>query len=394
LRYGNADTLKGQTATADLLGPMLLRGTATRTRQQIEDELDKLNTTLNIGGQPGVLTVSLSSKKKYLPDALKLLGEVLRSPAFPAAEFEIVKRESYENTLKGITEPQMLAMTELRRKLAPYGKDDARYVPTLEETLAIEKAVTLDQVKALYEAQLGSQAGELAVVGAFDPDTTLSQIDAFLKGWANKVPYARLTREYKPVTAGTQTINTPDKANAIFLGALSLNVSDSDPEYAALVVGNYLLGSAPLASRLSNRVRGKDGLSYGVMSQVEASSLDKVGALIVFAICNPNNMPKVDAAILEEVTKFVKEGVSASELEEAKKAYVQNLKTMRANDGALAGQLVKSLQSGRTFDYYADLEKKVEALQPGDIKKAFDKAVDAGKLSIIQAGDLKKAEKK
>jgi zinc protease len=254
--------------------------------------------------------------------------------------------------------------------------------------------VTLEQVKALYDSQLGSAAGELAIVGAFEAEPVLAQIDGFLKGWANKVPYTRMPREYKEVKPGTETIQTPDKANAIFLAALSLNVSDSDPEYAALVVGNYLLGSAPLASRLSNRVRGKDGLSYGVMSQVEASSLDKVGALIVFAICNPANMPKVDAAILEEVTKFVKEGVSASELEEAKKAYVQNLKTQRANDGALAGQLVKSLQSGRTFQYYADLEKKVEALQPGDIKKAFDKAVEAGKLSIIQAGDLKKTDSK
>jgi zinc protease len=173
-------------------------------------------------------------------------------------------------------------------------------------------------------------------------------------------------------------------------------LNDSDPDYAALTVGNYLLGSAPLASRLSNRVRGKDGLSYGVMSMVNASPVDKAGMFIIFAITNPKNMGKVDAAIAEEVAKFIKEGVSGSELEEAKKAYIQAEKGGRASDGALARQLSTSLFAGRTFEYYAELERKIEALQPGDVKRAFDKLVEQKKLVVIQAGDFetKPTEKK
>jgi len=92
----------------------------------------------------------------------------------------------------------------------------------------------------------------------------------------------------------------------------------------------------------------------------------------------------------EELKKFLTEGMSASELEEVKKAFIQTQRGRRANDGALAGQLINGLYAGRTFEYYAELEKKIEALQPGDIKKAFDKLIDQKKLVIIQAGDLDK----
>ena len=198
-----------------------------------------------------------------------------------------------------------------------------------------------------------------------------------------------------PMTGSVEKINTPDKANALYVAGLSMELNDADPEYAQLTVGNYLLGASPLSSRISNRVRGKDGLSYGAGSQVVASPLDKNGIFMIFAITNPMNIGKVDAAIGEEVAKFIKEGVSASELEEAKKAWIATQKGARASDPALAGQLAGALHANRTMTYYSELEKRVEMTQPGDVKKAFDKLIDQKKLAIVQAGDFdKKPEKK
>ena len=87
---------------------------------------------------------------------------------------------------------------------------------------------------------------------------------------AAKVPYKRVEQPSKATVGGVETFLTPDKANAFYVAGIGFPVSDSDPDYAALEIGNYVLGAAPLASRLSNRVRGKDGLSYGVMSVVQA----------------------------------------------------------------------------------------------------------------------------
>jgi zinc protease len=283
----------------------------------------------------------------------------------------------------------MLAVQALRRKLNSYPKTDIRYVPTIEEASESLKACTLDQVKQLYADLMGSGTGELAIVGDFDPEPTLKVLDDALKGWKAKTPYTRIDRPAKPLAEGsTEKINTPDKANAVYLAGLTFPLTDADPEYAPLVIGNYILGAAPLASKLSNRVRGKDGLSYGVGSQAMASPIDQSGQFMIFAITNPKNMEKVDAAIAEEVAKFLKDGVSASELEEAKKAYLASQKGQRANDAALASQLSGALFAKRTFQYYADLEKKIEALQPADIKAAMDKLIQQKKLTIVEAGDF------
>lgn len=396
LRLGNEQSLKGQNAAFDFLGPMLTKGTKNKTRQQIKDEFDKLKATVSISTDGdrglGLMTVSVQTKREHLPAVLKLLGEVLREPSFPEKEFDILKKEELDGLEKGKTEPQMLAVNALMRKMSPYPKDNVRYVPTLEEATERLKAATVADVKKLYEEQLGSGAGELVLVGDFDPAATLEQAGAFLKGWKATVAYKRIDRPYVPTKGEVLAIDTPDKANAFYVTVQTMEIKDNDPEYAPLAVGNYLLGEAPLASRISNRVRGSGGLSYMAMSQVAAGSVDKSGGFITIAITNPKNLDKVDTMMTDEVGKFLKEGVSASELEEGKKAWLAAKRQERASDSTLASQLAGGLFVGRTMTYYSDLEKQVEKMEPGDIKKAFDKLVDPKRMVVIKAGDLKKKD--
>jgi len=389
LRFGSAESLKGKVAAADFIGEMLMRGSKNKNRQEIKDGFDKLNARVSISSDLGILSINVQTKRANLPETLALLKEVLRDPTFPASEFDLYKREVLESVEKSKTDPQALSGNAFRRKLSPYGKDDVRYTPSIEESIDLLKSVTVDQVKDLYTEQVGG-LGQLAVVGDFDTDEALKQVGLIVEGWKSKTPFKRIEKPAQPVTGGTEKILTPDKPNAVYIAGLPLPLMDKDPEYPALVIGNYILGAAPLASRLSNRVRGKDGLSYGVGSQAQVSAMDKGGVFLMFAITNPVNMAKVDTAIAEELTKFLKEGVSASELEEAKKAYLQTLKGQRASDSALARDLSNGLYIGRTFDHFTQLEKKIEALEPADIQKAFDKYVKPKDLIIIQAGDLMK----
>ena len=398
LRVGNETSLAGKNAAFDFLGPLMLRGTKSKTRQQIKDEFDKMKATVSVATDGdrsiGLIAVSVQTKRENLPAVLKLLGEVLREPTFPEAEFDLLKRESLDELEKGKTEPTLLASNAIQRKMSGYPKGDVRYVPTLDEATERLKACTVDDVRKLYAEQVGSGAGELAIVGDFDPTAAVAQLDGILKGWKAATAYTRIERKAMPTAGGVEKINTPDKANALYVAGLTMELSDADPEYAPLTVGNYLLGASPLSSRISNRVRGKDGLSYGAGSQVAASPVDKRGVFMIFAITNPKNIDKVDAAVAEEVGKFLKDGVSASELEEAKKAWIAGQKQQRADDETLAGQLAGALYAKRTMRYYADLEAQVEKTQPGDVKKAFDKLVDQKKLIIIQAGDFQKKDEK
>src|SRR5262249_49013283 len=211
-----------------------------------------------------------------------------------------------------------------------------------------------------------------------------------LKDWKTKTPYKRIERPAKTdVKGGKLIIETPDKANAMYAAGLMLALTDTDADNPALEVGNYLFGGAPLASRLSNRVRGKEGLSYGVASQYAADSQDKSARFIMFAICNPGNMEKVDAAISDELNKLLKGGVEKQDLDEAKKAYLEALKQRRSSDAQLTSLLQDGLHVGRTFAYYAEQEKKIEALTAEQVAEAFRKHIDPKKLVIVQAGDFK-----
>ena len=391
LRYGNEESLKGFTTAADFLGELMRRGTKDMTRQQLDDALDKLQARLSVSGSTGAISVSIQARRKSLPEVLTLLGKVLRQPSFPAEELDVLKRQQLEHLQQSLTEPGGLARRAFLRKLFPYPREDVRYTPTIEEEIDLVKGLKVDRLRQLYAEQVGGQHGELSVVGDFDPDAVTKQVGDLLKGWTNKIDYRHIARKAFPGIKGERSvIDTPDKANAVYISAETFVLKDSDPDYPALVLGNYLLGEAPLASRLSNRVRGKEGLSYGVGSQLNAGSLDPVGMFLIFAIYNPTNAAKVDKAINEVLDKFFKEGVTAKELEEGIKAYLKARKNSRSSDSGLASQLATMLRVGRTFAYEAAFEKKLEAVTPPQVQAAFRKHVELKRLVLIQAGDFKK----
>ncbi|HEY2253252.1 MAG TPA: insulinase family protein, partial [Planctomycetaceae bacterium] len=144
-----------------------------------------------------------------------------------------------------------------------------------------------------------------------------------------------------------------------------------------------------LSSRLGDRVRQKEGLSYGVGSNLSASSIDKRAAFAIFAICNPANMEKVKLAIDEELSRLLKDGVTEGELTRAKGGYLQAREVDRTDDRKLAGILANNLRAGRTMKYYSDLEQKIRAGTPAQVNDAFRKYIDPKRIVIFEAGDFK-----
>lgn len=390
LHYGNGESLLGKTSASQFVASLMAKGTKKHTRQQLEDELDKLKAKLSGSGLIGDAKFSIVAKRDTLPRVLALLAEILREPTFPAQEFDVLKRQLRDGLEEGRTDPTALASRAMQQKLNPFPKDNIRYVPSVDESIARLEAVTVDQVKAIYDEQLNGQNGELVAVGDFEPAEVLKQLEDALKDWKSEVAYKRIARPAVTTVKGqTDTILTPDKANAFWMAGMMLAMKDTDPDNAALEVGDFLFGGGSLSSRLGNRVRQKEGLSYGVRSQFSADPQDSSARFIMYAITNPTNIDKVDKAMLDEMDKMRKDGVDSKELEESQKAYLAQAKVRRSSDSALANMLQEGLQVGRTFEYYADLEKKVTELTPEAVTSAFRRYLDPKKLVIIKAGDFK-----
>jgi zinc protease len=407
LHYGNEDSLKGQTTAAQILPQLMLAGTKKHDRQALREELDRLGIRITSGrggfggrggrrggaGLPtlGQLTFSVEAKRSTLPTALQLLGEILREPAFPESEFQTFRRRLLAMSAMMRTEPTTLAANRLSRALASYGPDDVRYVPTPEENAKRLEAVTREQVMALYAKQLGATQGELAIVGDFDPEPTLAQVREILKDWKSDVPVRRIP-EMAPnnLTGSKADILTPDKANAIFVAGEAFPLKETDPEFAALRLGNFIFGGGTLVSRLGYRIREREGLSYGVTSTFTADARDPLARFTVNAITNPANIDRVEIAFREELRDFLTSGPTAKELSDAQKAYLEAQKVGRTGDAAIAGQIARNLRLGWTFAHARDQEQRIAALTPEEVKAAFRKYIDPNELVIIRAGDFKK----
>jgi zinc protease len=391
VRYGDEKSLFGKGAIASITGGTLMRGTKTKSRQQIQDEMDRLKAQISVSGGATSATASIETVEANLPGALRLALEILREPAFPDSEFETVKQQRIAAAEAGRSEPQSLAITEFQHRLNPYPRGDARYVSTADEQIEDLKKVTLDDVKKFHQQFYGASVGEFAVSGQFNAAEVAKLANELFGNWKSPGSYSRLTSNYKKVDPAAKKIETPDKQNAFFITGETLKMTDEDPDYPAMVMANYMFGGSGLGTRLSRRIRDKEGLSYGVQSQFGAPTKDDGANFLAVAISAPQNTPKVEASFRDELAKTLKEGFTADEVASAKKAWIQERMMGRTEDGSLVGLLAGRQRFDRTLKFDEALEAKVAALTPEQINAAFRKYVDPAGLLFIEAGDFKKA---
>jgi len=405
LRYGTAESLKGKVEAASFLSSLMLRGTKNLNHQQIQDALDKNFARLGggtggMGGRRmgrggggasvGTVSYSVQTKRANLPAVLEILRQVLREPTLPENEFAIMKNERLAELEQGRSDPMLQGMNHIQRLLSRYPATDVRYVPTIAEDIQRIKEVTVEDVRSLYRDYLGASHGEMTIVGDFEPSEVLSVLARTFEGWKNPQPYARVERPFQPGLKPTRaTISTPDKANASYFAGLTLEMKDSDPDYPALVAGNYILGGGSLSSRIADRLRQKGGLSYTAAANFAASPLDPSANLRIMAIYNPVNVAKVVSGVDEEVARILRDGVTAEELKRAKDGYLKQLEVSRTNDNLLASSLAENLFIGRTMQFDADLEAKIKALTVEDVNAALRKYIHPEQLSVVTAGDFK-----
>jgi zinc protease len=258
--------------------------------------------------------------------------------------------------------------------------------------VAAINSVKVDEVKKFHKDFYGASSATMSVVGDFDETEVTNLVTSLFGNWKNAKPYTRI--ETKPFAVKTinETFETPDKPNAFFVGAFNFEFRDDNPDYPALVLGNYMLGGGFLNSRLATRIRQKDGLSYGVGSQFNAGALDPVGSFLAYAIYAPENVSKLEAAFAEEINKVIAEGFTPEEIAAAKSGWSQSRTVSRAQDGGLAGTLNNYLFIDRDLQWDESIEKKVAELTPEQINNAMKKYISMDKINIIKAGDFANAK--
>jgi zinc protease len=391
LSYGNLENLKGLVPACEYLPILMARETKKLSYAEMQDELDRLRAQFNSEGTVGKAVFKISTKRDKFSEVLDLFGDILRNPRLSEKEMDVVRNRHLASIEKQKKDPNSLASLATRKRMYPYDNNDPRYIPSLAEESERTQKMTIGELENLHKNYLNGAHGEISIVGDFDEKETLEKLESIFNGWNAQQEYERL--EYHVVEGakpGIEKINTPGKANAMYFASTVLPKSDLDPDYPAMVIANFILGSGALSSRLGDRVRQQEGLSYGVRSGFQARSLDPRSAFYIYAICNPANMAKLDVVIQEEVVKLIQDGITEKELTNAVEGYLKGKEVSRTSDSQLAQILNNLLKTDRTMQYYTDLEKKIRSLSKEDVHKAFRNNIHPENFVITEAGDFNK----
>lgn len=388
LHFGDEESLAGRGTAGGMAGAMLMRGTELRTRQEIQDALDRLQAQGSVGGTPALATGQFQTTRDNVPEVLRLMAEIARRPAFPAEEFEVIRNQRIAGLEESSTDPQAVSQLELARRMEPWSPGHPNYTETFEEAIANLRSVTLEEAETFYREFWGPQNGSIVLVGDFDPEVVRTTIEEAFADWEPARPFERVATPFFDPEAENVEIETPDKANAILWARQNLELRDTDPDYAALLIASEMIGGGILNSRLADRIRNQEGLSYAVQAVISGHPVDANGQFLAVAIFAPENVDRVEAAMIEELEKVLAEGFTAEEFAAARQGWLESRQLARAQDASVAGAIGQNLYFGRTFADEQALEDRVRSLDLEEVNQAIRDRLDLSKLTIVKAGDF------
>ncbi|MEN8229770.1 MAG: pitrilysin family protein [Bacteroidota bacterium] len=392
LLNGDENSLTGKREISQITANMLMRGTVNLNREEIQDKINELKSSLYVSGSRYYVTGSIETTRSNYKEVLTLLEDVLKNPSFPVEEFEKLKTEMITNIEYQRKEPGAIASMELSRHINPYPSDDVRYVPTFDESIQRIKDLSIEDLKDFHKSFYGASNATCAIVGDFDLEETSKLIDDLFVSWESPVSFSAVKNQLHDVELMNKNFETPEKANAFFFGRQQFKFDPEHKDHPSLVMGFYLLGEG-FSSRLVKRIREQEGLSYGVGGSFEAHPIDKLATFNAYAIYAPENRDKLEEAFRDEIQKVVTEGFTDEEVAEGIKAWLEMRKVnQRAQDNFVVRRLSLYMEWGRDLFWDKKLEEDVSKLTAADVNKTMKKYLDLNKIHMSKAGDFAKSE--
>ncbi|MBV1774952.1 insulinase family protein [Burkholderiaceae bacterium DAT-1] len=395
LRIGDEKGLFGKKYVAEATASMLKRGAGKMSRQEIADKLDELKAKVAVADRLGsAVIVGFDTRRAQLPELIALLKDILRAPSFPEAELDRLKTEWITTIEEQRRQPDAIANNELGRSTQIWKKGDIRFTDSFDDQIAAIKAIKVADIKAFYQQFYGAASAQIALSGDFDAQSVRDDLKAAFGDWKAKSKFTRVADPFVATKAKELKYETPDKANANFLAALTIPLRDDSPETPALQIANRVFGGGGLKSRLADRLRQKEGISYGSGSGLSLNPHDANAVLFMYAIFAPQNLPKLQAGVKEELDRLIKDGITEQELAESKSGLLQSAQIGRTQDASLAAALANQLYVGRTMQYTADQEDKLKAVTVEQVNAVIRKYFKPEALVQVVAGDFANAAKK
>ena len=395
LPTGNIKSLKGYEQDFKLMGGLLYSGNAKYSKEQIASKLDQLKASVNVSTNTiGEISVGIKAVKQNLDATIDFVAELLATPKFDASEVDIDRKATITAKESDRNEPAAIAVATLRQALNGHPKGHPLAFQTLDEQIAGLNKITTKRLTKLHADHMTVANGHIGIVGDVNPAEFSAKLESKFARLNGKTKYQEMNSKLNDVKGIDSWIETPDKANSTLFIGHRIDLNKQHPDYFAAEVANAIFGGSGFASRLMQRIRVKEGYSYGTGSGLQVDFNEPQGMYYMRAIAAPENMKKVVEAYNEEVHKAKTEGFTQTEVENAIAGQLKSLRVSWSSDGYIAGLLADNKELNRDLAWYNLYEQKISTLTLEQVNAAFNKYIATEQLNIFTAGDFAKSAKK
>jgi zinc protease len=359
----------------------LMRGTKTRTFDQIYNELESVGASL--GFSSGVHTSGFNGRSlaEDLPLLLNLMADILMTPSFPKMEMEKLRAQlltGLQIRAQDTSDMASMVFDAILFKGHPYSRPEDGYPET------IQKIKRSDLVK-FHREYYGPRGMVIAIVGAVTAEDAVRQVKRALGGWQVKgqkdAPALPALKLLKKTISKHHHI--PGKSQSDMVIGTN-GPRRRDPEYMPASLGNNILGQFGMMGRIGDVVREKSGLAYYAYSSLSAGT--GPGSWEVSAGVNPQNVKKVTDLIKDELNRFMQDGITEEEFADSKANFIGRLPLSLESNGGVANALVNIERHQLGLDYYRRYSDLVNEVTREDVLKAARKFIDTNRLAIAVAG--------
>jgi len=376
----------GRRGSSALVASLLLRGTKMRSWEGIARELEDRG--MMLGFQPGRENASFAGRclAEDMQALLTLLAEVLRHPAFAPEQVELVRRAIDQDILRSEDETFDNAYYTGRDLLYGEGHPYAGRTSGTHESLA---SITAGDLISYHELSFRPGNTILAAVGDVQPEELRERVESLLGDWQGEgTPLDALlpgSPEAQPRPRGRVELPIANKNNATLL-AMRPGLSRDSPDYHAALLANHIFGG-DFMSRLNQRLRVREGLTYGAGSFMNAGR--GAGPWNLVAQVAPGQIDAAEKILLAEWARFAEKGVDEQELARGKAFLTGNHPVRLHSPMALAGALTDIAFYGLDYRLIEDFPAQIDALTLEDVNNAACRHFARERYVLLAAGSLR-----
>jgi len=369
-----------------LLSECLIKGgTKTRTGSAIEDRIDFLGGTLNFSVSERTSTLSMSVLSKDLDEGLDLFFDVLMNPEFREDSLKLTKGRVVEQMRTANDNPSQVLAREYQKVL--YGEHPITY----EATKASVEAISPADLKAFHAKYFFPKNVIIAAAGDFSREQLKNKINKYASRWANKsLSFPAISKSFPQPEPGVYFIQK--KINQGYISIGHLGIEDTNPDYFAVQVMNFILGGGSFTSRITSKVRSDEGLAYNTGSRF-IYRWGFPGTFAGYVQTKSETVGYAISLILKEFDRIKQEPVSDAEMETAINYYLESFADFFQSPIFTMVNFANLEMQGKPMNYYSTYRDRIKAVTKEKVMEMAKKYIQPDRMVIMIVGDWEPCNK-